>query len=599
MKKSTHSRAHSSPQSLSSISNFATYLRLLAATKPYWACFVIGIFSTILATGTDSLFAWAIKPVIDQGLVARNQVLLKWLPLLVIAAVALRGVTYFLSNYYIARVGRSVVMDFRHKIFAHLMRLPASFYDRESSGKILALLTYNTEQVAFATTDALLTILQEGFTLIGLIAVMFIISWQLSLLFIITAPLISVIVRFNAKRLRRLSGNVQNTMGDLTHIAEEGIEGYRVVRIFGGEEYETNKFSQAVKLNRHREMKVIATNSLGSSVVQIIASLPIALIIYAATLPALHVSAGSFGAIVAAMIRLLTPLRRLTKVNGDIQKGVAGAHSIFQILDTEPEKDDGTFNAPARVKGAIACRNVSFHYPRAHKKNVLHNISFSIAPGETVALVGHSGGGKSTLVSLLPRFYDVTAGEIFIDNVNIHDYRLADLRKQFAVVSQNLVLFNDTIARNIAYGSLDNVDEAKIIQAAESAHIMEFIKQTPDGLNTMIGENGLLLSGGQRQRIAIARALLKDAPILILDEATSALDTESEFHIQAALEQLMKRRTTIVIAHRLSTVERANKIMVIEKGGIAEMGTHCELLARSDGIYAKLYKMQFKNESAA
>lgn len=571
--------------------SFAVYLRLLKAVVPYWMCFVIGVIGTMLATGTDSAFAWAVKPIIDEGLVARDKWLLTWLPLIIISAVMLRGATFFLSNYYIARVGRSVVMDFRHKVFAHLMHLPASYYDKESSGKILSLLTYNTEQVAAATTDALLTIMQEGFTLIGLVVVMLIISWQLTLLFMITAPFVSIIIRYNTKRLRMLSNNVQASMGDLTHAAEEGIEGYRVVRIFGGEGYEKHKFAKVVRLNRYREMKVVATSALGSSVVQIIASLPIAAIVYIATLPSLHVSVGSFGAIVAAMVRLLTPLGRLTKVHANIQKGVAGASSVFKLLDTALEKDEGIVTCE-RVQGRIEYRNVSFRYARTHKC-VLQDINFVIEPGQTVALVGRSGGGKSTLVSLLPRFYDVSKGMILVDNVDVHQYKLADLRKQFALVSQNLVLFNDTIARNIAYGSLEGADEEKIIKAAEAAHIMEFIKQIPDGLNAVIGENGLLLSGGQRQRIAIARALLKNAPILILDEATSALDTESEFYIQEALDSLMRQRTTIVIAHRLSTVERADKIIVVEKGRIVEYGTHQELLIQ-EGLYSKLYKMQFK-----
>jgi subfamily B ATP-binding cassette protein MsbA len=380
-------------------------------------------------------------------------------------------------------------------------------------------------------------------------------------------------------------------MGDLTHLAEEGIENYKVVRVFGGEEYEKQKFFATVNQNRQREMKVVATSALGTSLTQLITSIPIAIIVFIATRPSLQIDLGGFGAFVFAVIRMLTPLRRLTKINTEIQKGVAGAHSIFALLDEEHEKDTGT-KTIKRISDSIEYKNVNFCYPHT-KKTVLHDINFKIKSGQNIALVGRSGSGKSTLVGLLPRFYDVTNGEILIDGVNIQKYKLTDLRRQFSVVSQHLTLFNDTIASNIAYGSLKDATTAKIEQAAEAAHILDFIKGLPDGLNTFIGENGLLLSGGQRQRIAIARALLKDAPILILDEATSALDTESERHIQAALEQLMKNRTTLVIAHRLSTVEHADKIIVLDNGNIIESGTHKQLL-KLNRQYAKLYKMQFK-----
>jgi ATP-binding cassette, subfamily B, bacterial MsbA len=568
-----------------------TYLRLLEEAKKYWLFFAFGLIGTIIATGTDAGLAWAVKPIIDKGLVGRDRVFLEFLPLLIIIAFFIRGGAFFVSNYFITKVGRSVVMNFRQKIFSHLLHLPASFYDQETSGKLISLLLYNTEQVAVASTEAVLTVLQEGLTLIGLVLVMFIISWKMTLLFMMAAPIVFLVVHFNSKRLRSLSSSVQSTMSEITHIAEEGIEGYRVIRIFGGEKYEKAKFIKATILNRHREMKVVVTNALGTSITQIVAALPIAVIIYIATLPSVYISVGTFGAIIAAMLRLLTPMRRLTKINTDIQKGIAGAHSIFDLLDAKVEHDQG-YHRVKRVRGEIEYRNVSFSYPRS-KKEILHEINLTINAGQKIALVGKSGGGKSTLVSLLPRFYEVSLGEIFIDQVNVRDYLLSDLRKQFALVSQNLTLFNDTIANNIAYGDLHNIDREKILKVAEAAHL-DFVKQLPDGLDTLIGENGILLSGGQRQRIAIARALLKDAPILILDEATSSLDTESEFHIQEALRGLMQNRTTLIIAHRLSTVERADRIIVIEKGRIVEIGTHTELLSRH-GIYAKLHKMQFKN----
>jgi len=575
--------------------SWSVYLKLLKSVAPYWLFFVIGIIGTTLAAGTDAAMVRGIKPLMDHWdlVVKRTEWWFAWLPLIVVGVLLVRGFANFLSNYFLSCVGRNIVRDFRQRIFAHLMHLPAGYYDKESSGKLLSTLIYNTEQVAGASTEALLTLLQEGMLLIGFLVVMFNLSWQLTLVFMATAPIISIIIRYCSKRLRHLSTNVQISMGDIAHAAEEGIENYKVVRVFGGEEYEKQKFFAVTNQNRQREMKVIATDSLGTSLTQIVTAIPIAIIIFIATNPLFHnITIGSFGAFIATSLFLLTPLKRLTKINVPIQKGVAGAHSIFALLDAEREKNTGT-KTVARVLGRIEYKNVSFSYPNA-KKTVLRDISFEVEPGENIALVGRSGGGKTTLVGLLPRFYDVADGEILLDGINIQNYKLLDLRKQLSIVSQHLTLFNDTIARNIAYGSLQNATNAKIMQVAEAAHVLDFIKNLPDGLNTMIGENGLLLSGGQRQRIAIARALLKDAPILILDEATSALDTESESYIQAALEILMKKRTTLVIAHRLSTVERADKIIVLDHGEILEAGTHKELL-ELNGQYAKLYNMQFKD----
>lgn len=576
-------------------SSWVVYFKLLKTAMPYWPSFVLGVVGAILATGTDAAMTFSIKPLLDNWSTGREQGWFVWLPLLIVFVLLVRGTSYFISTYFLSRVGRNVVRDFRQKIFAHLMHLPVRYYDKESSGKLLSTLIYNTEQVAQASTEALLTVSQEGLLLVFLIVTMCLLSWQLTLMFAITAPVVTCIIRYSAKRLRRLSTNVQGTMGDLTHVAEEGIENYKVIRIFGGEEYEKKKFFAVAHQNRQREMKVVATSALGTSLTQIITSVPIAVIVYVYAHTSLYVSLGisGFSAMIVAILRLLTPLKRLTKINTDIQKGVAGAHSIFALLDEELERDVGT-KVVERVQGKIEYRNVSFSYPGS-KKTVLHNINFIAEAEQKIALVGCSGGGKSTLVSLLPRFYDLISGSIFIDDVNINDYKLSVLRKQFATVSQHLTLFNDTIARNIAYGSMEDVTEDKIVQVAEAAHILEFIKHLPEGLDTMIGENGLLLSGGQRQRIAIARALLKDAPILILDEATSALDSESERHIQLALDTLTKKRTTLIIAHRLSTIEHADKIIVLDRGEIIEFGDHAELL-RLNGHYAKLYSMQFKNK---
>lgn len=567
------------------------YRRLLKSASCYWPMFVIGFIGTILASGADAGLTWFTKPLVDLGLVAHNKFYVTWMPVILIVGFFIRGLMFFLSNYCITRIGRNVIVDYRQKIFGHLLKLPASFYDKETSGQLLSLFLYNTDQLSFAITDAVLTILQEGLQLVGLIVVMLVISWKLTLVFMITTPPIYITIRYATQRLRMLNNRVQRSVGDIAHVAEEMIQGYRVIRIFGGETYERDKFKKISEFNRHYEMKVIVTNSISTSIVQIIACLPIAFILYIINIPALHVSVGGFAAMIGAMARLLTPVRRLTKVNTDMQRGISAANSIFNLLDNPPEKDLGTRHIE-RASGRIEYRNVSFKYPCGHK-SVLHNINFTIEPGQTVALVGRSGGGKSTLVSLLPRFYDATSGAIYIDGAASTEYKLKEFRNQFSLVSQNIVLFNDTIANNIAYGRLSTVDRKVIEEAAHAAYLDDFIQQLPEGLDTLIGENGLLLSGGQRQRIAIARAILKDAPILILDEATASLDTESERYIQSALETLMHKCTTVVIAHRLSTVEKADKIMVIDQGHIVESGTHHELIAQN-GQYAKLYKMQFK-----
>ncbi len=578
---------------VSSASTLKLYKRLLHSVKPYQWIFLLGILGTAASSGIDAGLAWMIKPIINHGLVDKNFHFIRILPYAVILVFILRGFAVFMSSYYIAKVGKSVVMDFRQQMFAHMLRLPASFYDTQSSGQLLSRLIFNVEQVTEATTNALMIIVQDGVLAIGLIVVMLSLSWQMTLMFLVVLPMLSILIRYTSKRMRRLSKGVQQSMGEISHIAEESFEGYRVIRTFGGEDYEKQKFVKATRGNLQREMKIVATNAIGTSTTQIVVSIAIALILFLATLPSVEISPGTFAALIASMFALLRPIRRITQINNSIQKGVAGAQSIFEILDIEPEKDTGT-HPLQRVKGAIEYRQLTFTYPHTGKR-ILSDINFHINPGETIALVGRSGSGKTTMVSLLPRFYEVEQGGILIDGVDIRNYPLADLRNQFALVSQHVTLFNDTIAKNIGYGRLSEVDEADIIRAAEAAHAMEFIREFPEGLNSIIGENGVLLSGGQRQRIAIARALLKNAPILILDEATSSLDTESERHIQSALEGLMRNRTTLVIAHRLSTIENADRILVVDKGRIIEMGTHSELLS-NNGHYAYLHSLQFKDE---
>jgi subfamily B ATP-binding cassette protein MsbA len=485
-----------------------------------------------------------------------------------------------------------VVADLRQAMFDHLLRSPTSYYDNHGSGQILSKLTYNVENVATAATQAVTTLVRDGFSIIGLVAYMLYLNATLSVVFLVVGPVLVVAVRYATKRFRKVSRRIQNRIGDLTHAAQEVIDGHRVVKAFGGQTYESAHFSAINEKTRALQMKMIATEAINTPVVQLILALVIAAIIYLSTLQGVRegVSVGTFMSFVVAMALLLPPIKRLTAVNSHLQRGIIAAESLFELLDSETERDTGT-RTLARAEGRLEYRDVTHVYAE-EKGAVLHGIDLVLEPGETVALVGRSGSGKTTLASLLPRFYDPSAGQILIDGIDTRELALGSLRAQISLVTQDVVLFNDTIANNIAYARGDQVSRAELERVAEAAHALGFIQALPRGFDTLIGDRGVLLSGGQRQRLAIARAMLKDAPFLILDEATSSLDTESERHIQAALEHLMAHRTTLVIAHRLSTIEKADRIVVLQDGRIVEQGGHAELLTLG-GYYARLYRMQF------
>lgn len=572
---------------------FHIYSRLFIYVRRYWPALVIAGLASMVYSGIDAWFINFLKPLLNKGLVAKNHHFLHYAPFLVMGVFIFRGIASFFSNYYIATASRNVIMCLRQDVFGHLQRLPARYYDHTTSGQVLSVLLYGVDQVANASADVLTTAIQALFLLIGLIIVMFQTSWKLTLLYFVILPMVTVIMRVTSLRIRRLSLGIQDSIAELSHCAEENIEGYKVVRAFEGQQYEAEKFNKATRTNRQREMKVVVSRSLSVSAVQFITAIALSFTLYVATLDIADslLTPGGFVVMVAAMLALLKPMKDLAFVQNKLYRGLAGAQNVFELLDEKPEEDTGTLTLK-RAKGKVQFSHVNFTYEDSQP--VLRDISFSIEPGQVVALVGRSGSGKSTLASLLPRFYNNFTGEIYLDDVPIRDYQLKELRRQFALVSQNVTLFHDTVFNNIAYGRFGNVTEEEVMAAAKASYAMEFIDKLPNGFNALIGENGVLLSGGQRQRIAIARAILKDAPFLILDEATSALDTESERYIQAALEELMKSRTTLVIAHRLSTVEHADKIIVMEAGRIIEQGTHQELLMQN-GHYDKLYRLQFKD----
>lgn len=569
-----------------------TYRRLLGYSLPHWKIMLLSFIASAMLAGVDTAFAALIKPLLDRAFVEQNQTYIRWIPVYIIGLFTLRGLSFFVSTYGMAWVSRRVIKEMRGRVFDKLLNLPTRFYDRVNSSQLVARLTYFVDQIAEATTTVLTSTLKDGLSVIFYISYMFFLNWKLTSFAFVVMPFIAIIIAYVTRRFRKISVRIQDSISGVTEAVDEAVLGQRIVKIHNGQDFESARFEQVNDRNRSLSMKIVATRAGSSALIQFIAAWAVAAIVYFATQPAVlaEMTPGTFAAFMLAMLSLLQPIKNMGGVNEKMQRGIAAGNELFKLLDELPEASEGARPLP-RARGAIAFRDVHFRYD-GQPQEALRGIDLEIQPGQTVAFVGRSGSGKSTLLAMLPRFYDPDSGMVRVDDHDVRDYCLGDLRRQIALVDQQVRLFNASVADNIAYGLTPVPSLEQIREAARQAHAIEFIDQLPEGLQTLIGQNGAKLSGGQRQRIAIARALLKNAPILILDEATSALDTESERMIQAALDTLVEGRTTLVIAHRLSTIQRADRIVVMQDGRIAESGTHDVLLA-NNGLYAALHRMQF------
>ncbi|MBM4965875.1 lipid A ABC transporter ATP-binding protein/permease MsbA [Vibrio parahaemolyticus] len=569
-----------------------TFKRLWQFIRLYKSGLIVAVIALVINAISDTYMISLLKPLLDEGFGNADSDFLRTLPLIIFVMMFIRGTSGFVSTYCLSWVSGNVVMLVRRMVFNHFMHMPVSYFDKEKTGNLLSRITYDSEQVSAATSQALVSIVREGASIIGLLVLMFYNSWQLSLVLFAVAPVVAWGIGVVSKRFRKISKNMQTMMGNVTASAEQMLKGHKVVLSYGGQDIERQRFDKVSNQMRQQSMKLVTAQAAANPIIQMIASFAIVAVLYLASIDSIkeQLTPGTFTVVFSAMFGLMRPLKALTNVTSQFQRGMAASQTLFALIDLEPEKNEGKYTVE-RAKGDVSVKDVSFTYVGSEKP-ALEHVSFDIPRGKTVALVGRSGSGKSTIANLFNRFYDVDSGSITLDGRDIRDYELKNLREQFALVSQNVHLFNDTIANNIAYATEDKYQRSDIEHAAKLAHAMEFINKMENGLDTMIGENGASLSGGQRQRVAIARALLRDAPVLILDEATSALDTESERAIQAALDELQKDKTVLVIAHRLSTIEKADEILVVDDGAIIERGNHTDLIAKN-GAYAQLHRIQF------